>query len=81
MKIIFKFHKYLIPTQIQEEVEKTKSGISAQMFGLPEGSRYITKMPEKGKSADDLLTMMKKEYKGMGKEIIHGILIYHYVCL
>ena len=42
------------------------------MFPLPEGQTYITQMPEKGKSEQELLTMMKN-YKGMGKLIFYSL--------
>ncbi|XP_033108371.1 sphingosine-1-phosphate lyase 1-like isoform X1 [Anneissia japonica] len=57
----------VIGRKIQEELEKTKSAITKDMFPLPQGDIYNTHLPEQGIPKDELLNLVTTKYKSMEK--------------
>ncbi|XP_071952669.1 sphingosine-1-phosphate lyase 1-like isoform X2 [Antedon mediterranea] len=57
----------VIGTKIKEELEKTKAAITSDMFPLPDGDVYNTRLPETGIPKDELLNLVKTKYKSMEK--------------
>ncbi|XP_790556.2 sphingosine-1-phosphate lyase 1 [Strongylocentrotus purpuratus] len=64
----FKFVKSLpiIKDKIKAEIDKNVSDIARDLFPLKPGDSYITELPAKGLTRENILNKVNKDYKPMG---------------